>query len=204
MPNAPLHSTSTRPPEGIREPRCLGDLWAAERKAKAEHECKSFAAKAAPTEAPRLTTHLTYDAKRPISRPSRMNAARGVKGQGRPLYAAPWSNDGMREVRSFPRSAWERSKTKHRGQGRSHGGCGSALDYRPTNLTDDAKRPISRLNGIVAQGVERHGCRESSDGPGMALRGEPLEQDGVREVERSETRMQGARPFGYFWGVCQK
>ena len=28
--------------------------------------------------------------------------------------------------------------------------------------------------------------------------------DGAREVERSETRMQGARPLGYFWGVCQK
>lgn len=29
---------------------------------------------------------------------SRMDAARGVKGQGRPLYAGPWSNDGVREV----------------------------------------------------------------------------------------------------------
>ena len=28
---------------------------------------------------------------------SRMDAARGVKGQGRPLYAGPWSNDGARE-----------------------------------------------------------------------------------------------------------
>jgi len=26
-----------------------------------------------------------------------MDAARGVKGQGRPLYAGPWSNDGARE-----------------------------------------------------------------------------------------------------------
>lgn len=51
---------------------------------------------------------------------SRMDAARGVKGQGRPLYAGPWSNDE------------------------------------------------------------------------------------VREVERSETRMAGHRPFGSFWGVCQK
>ena len=29
---------------------------------------------------------------------SRMDAAKGVKGQGRPLYAGPWSNDGVREV----------------------------------------------------------------------------------------------------------
>ena len=28
---------------------------------------------------------------------SRMDAARGVKGQGWPLYAGPWSNDGARE-----------------------------------------------------------------------------------------------------------
>ena len=28
---------------------------------------------------------------------SRMDAARGVKGQGRHLYAGPWSNDGARE-----------------------------------------------------------------------------------------------------------
>ena len=28
---------------------------------------------------------------------NRMDAARGVKGQGRPLYAGPWSNDGARE-----------------------------------------------------------------------------------------------------------
>ena len=27
-----------------------------------------------------------------------MDAARGVKGQGRPLYTGPWSNDGTREV----------------------------------------------------------------------------------------------------------
>ncbi|SFP42288.1 hypothetical protein SAMN05216601_11145 [Ectopseudomonas composti] len=39
---------------------------------------------------------------------SRMDAARGVKGQGRPLYAGPWSNDGMRGV--------ERSETRMAGQ----------------------------------------------------------------------------------------
>ena len=40
MPNAPLHSTSARPPDGIRGPRCLGDLWKAKRKAKAEQQQK--------------------------------------------------------------------------------------------------------------------------------------------------------------------
>ncbi len=38
---------------------------------------------------------------------SRMDAARGVKGQGRPLDAGPWSNDGVRGV--------ERSETRMSG-----------------------------------------------------------------------------------------
>ncbi|CAM3025720.1 Uncharacterised protein [Ectopseudomonas mendocina] len=36
--------------------------------------------------------------------------------------------------------------------------------------------PPRRANGIVVEEVERHGCRESRDGPGMALRGGPLER----------------------------
>lgn len=39
---------------------------------------------------------------------SGMDAARGVKGHGWPLYAGPWSGDGMREV--------ERSETRMEGQ----------------------------------------------------------------------------------------
>jgi len=39
---------------------------------------------------------------------SDMDAARGVKGQGWPLYAGPRSGDGMREV--------ERSETRMQGQ----------------------------------------------------------------------------------------
>ena len=44
------------------------------------------------------------------------------------------------------------------------------------DLTDDAKVPFSRPSGIAVEGVERHGCRESHDGPGTALRGVPLER----------------------------
>ena len=51
-----------------------------------------------------------------------------------------------------------------------------AFCFSTSDFTDDAKRPIRRPSGIVAEGVERHGCRESRDGPGMALRGVPLEQ----------------------------
>ena len=36
--------------------------------------------------------------------------------------------------------------------------------------------PLRKPSGIAAQAVEQHGCRESSDGPGMALRCVPPEQ----------------------------
>src|SRR5690606_4176610 len=42
--------------------------------------------------------------------------------------------------------------------------------------TDDAQVPFRRPSGITVEGVERHGCRESCDGPGMALRSVPLER----------------------------
>ncbi|SDT94802.1 hypothetical protein SAMN05216296_0808 [Pseudomonas pohangensis] len=36
--------------------------------------------------------------------------------------------------------------------------------------------PVRRVSGIGVEGVERHGCRESCDGPGTALRSVPLER----------------------------
>ncbi|VEF15709.1 Uncharacterised protein [Stutzerimonas stutzeri] len=47
----------------------------------------------------------------------------------------------------------------------------------------------------AARGVKGHG---------RPLYAGPRSGDGVREVERSETRMAGARLFGSFWGDCQK
>jgi len=47
---------------------------------------------------------------------------------------------------------------------------------RGSELPGDAKRPFRRVSGIVVEGVERHGCRESDDGPRMALRRVPLER----------------------------
>ena len=40
--------------------------------------------------------------------------------------------------------------------------------------TDDVQIPFRRPSGIAVEGVERHGCRESRDGPGMALLGVPV------------------------------
>ncbi len=135
MPNAPLHSTYAQPPDGIRGSRCLGNLWMAERKSRN----KSIAGKPAPTVCSALsqTTRNAPSGGRVESLwkgASRMDAARGVKGQGRPFTPAPGA---MME----------------RGNG--------------------AKRSNSRR---LARRVSE-----------------------ANQVERSETRMQGARPFAYFW-----
>ena len=45
-----------------------------------------------------------------------------------------------------------------------------------TRGTRHHRIPFRRASGIVAEGVERHGCRESDDGPRMALRRAPLER----------------------------
>ena len=41
-------------------------------------------------------------------------------------------------------------------------------------------------------------------GHGWPLRGDPRSRGEMREVERSETRMQGQSVFGYFFGVWKK
>ncbi len=58
-----------------------------------------------------------------------------------------------------------------------------------------SERPFRRPSGIGVSGVERHGCRESRDGPGMALRGGPLK---LRWSEGSPAKRDpddGARPL---------
>jgi len=60
--------------------------------------------------------------------------------------------------------------------------------------------PFRRVSGIAVEGVERHGCRESRDGPGMALCGVPLEwRWSERTRSEAQGRMQGQDllvPFG--------
>ncbi len=55
-------------------------------------------------------------------------------------------------------------------------------------VSSDTNRPFRRVSGIAVEGVERHGCRESRGGPGMALRGVPLER---RWSERTRSEAQG-------------
>jgi len=65
--------------------------------------------------------------------------------------------------------------------------------------------PFRRPKVIGVSGGERHGCRGSRDWPWMALRGGPLKLRGTEGTFReAKSRMSGARPFGSFWGVCQK
>ena len=67
-------------------------------------------------------------------------------------------------------------------------------------VSSDTNRPFRRVSGIAVEGVERHGCRESRDGPGMALRGVPLEwRWSERTRSEAQGRMQGQDllvPFG--------
>ena len=49
-----------------------------------------------------------------------------------------------------------------------------ALDDFQRNIRVLRTAPFSRPRWIEVSGVERHGCRESHDGPGMARRGVPL------------------------------
>ena len=58
-------------------------------------------------------------------------------------------------------------------------------DNEPSGNT---KHPFRRVSGIVVEGVERHGCRERRDGPGMALRDVSLER---RWRERTRSEAQG-------------
>ncbi len=62
------------------------------------------------------------------------------------------------------------------------------------------ERPFRRPSGIGVSGVERHGCRESVVGPGMARRRGPLKLRWSEGIFRlSEKPDAGARPFGSFW-----
>lgn len=64
--------------------------------------------------------------------------------------------------------------------------------------------PFRRPNGIAAQRGERHGCRESREGPWMALARRPSEQRWSEASRAQRDPDAGARPFGSFWGDCQK
>ena len=58
--------------------------------------------------------------------------------------------------------------------------------------------PPRRANGIVVEEVERHGCRESCDGPGMAHRGGPLERRWSERTLAKPGPDERAEGFGYF------
>ena len=58
--------------------------------------------------------------------------------------------------------------------------------------------PPRRANGIVVEEVERHGCRESRDGPGMAHRGGPLERRWSERTLAKPGPDERAEGFGYF------
>ena len=74
-------------------------------------------------------------------------------------------------------------------------------------LLDGCKRanaPCRRVSGIVAEGVERHGCRERRDGPWMALRDVPLEQRWRERTPAQPGPYDGASVFAFFCRDWQK
>ena len=58
--------------------------------------------------------------------------------------------------------------------------------------------PFRRPSAGGVEGVERHGCRESRDGPGMALRGGPLKRRRSEGTPAQPGPDAGASVFGYF------
>lgn len=61
--------------------------------------------------------------------------------------------------------------------------------------------PPRRVNAIVVEEVERHGCRESHGGPWMAHRGGPLERRWSERTLAQPGPDDRAEGFGYF---CRK
>ena len=69
------------------------------------------------------------------------------------------------------------------------------------------RTPIAPSGGrteSLCRGLSGMDAARAAMGQGWPFAAGPRSNDGVRGVERSETRMQGHRPFGSFWGVCQK
>ncbi|SIQ18206.1 hypothetical protein SAMN05878282_102574 [Aquipseudomonas alcaligenes] len=89
-------------------------------------------------------------------------------GFTRPTRSYPGSAPAGRRAspEGFPRKAWKPSTNSN---------ATTTLPILHHRL-GPGSGPVRRLSGIVEPGVERHGCRERRDGPGMALRDVPLEQ----------------------------
>ncbi len=99
MPRVPLRNACVRPPEGDSGPSCLKEQLLASL-------CFSMLGPIGDTTLP-----LADGRVEPVRRgTSGMDAARGVKGQGWPLYADPRSAGGRREVRE--RSSRTRMKER--------------------------------------------------------------------------------------------
>ena len=66
------------------------------------------------------------------------------------------------------------------------------LCHQQIAQTTRSPNPVRRPSGGAVERGVWHGCQTRNDGPGMALRDDPRNSTGAREVERSETRMPGA------------
>jgi len=83
-------------------------------------------------------------------------------------------------------------------------GSTALLGFLRTSYQATPFAPFRRPSGIVAEGSERHGCRERRKGPWMALVRRPPEQRWNEGSRAQRDPDGGARLFGSFWGDCQK
>jgi hypothetical protein len=79
-----------------------------------------------------------------------------------------------------------------------------ALVFQSTNSQTTPNAPSGGRVESLRKGLSGMDAARAAMGQGWPFAACHWSNDGTREVERSETRMQGARLFAYFWGVCQK
>ncbi len=159
MPNAPLHSTYARPPDGIRGPRCLSDLLMAERRTKAE---QNIAAMGRSYGFVVVGWVERSDIHQADNQPHGYRAAQPILQIKSQLADPP------------NQSVWARTNAPSAGR------------------VESLWKGVSRMD--AARGVKGQGWPFTPAPGAMMERGNPTKSG----------RMQGARPFAYFWGVCQK
>ena len=83
-----------------------------------------------------------------------------------------------------------------------------AAEAAPTKALGTFRRhqtpPSGGRTESLRKGLSGRDAARATMGHGWPFGACLWSNDGVRGVERSETRMAGARPFGSFWGDCQK
>ena len=124
-----------------------------------------------------------------------------------PRSQSPFSNVGWKTAQHFPALTTAELLPNHADSIRpiNRGGRRRLIGHLSANKRSAfvslftifqaarSRLPFRRPSVVAVEGVERHGCRESCDGPGMALRSVPLERRWSEGTLRAaKGRMQGS------------